>query len=332
MNQKTLDLPVRNAEPGAVRRWLKRAILLVATLALAGQCVAAEKHDTIVILLDASGSMKAAFQGTRGSRMDAAKSALKTVISKVPETTRVGLLVFSAANLTNDWAFPLGPRDDAQLFAKLDSIECRTDTPLGKYIKMAADRLLDERAKNFGYGTYRLIIVTDGEAQDQNLVERYTPEVIARGITVDVIGVGMKTAHTLARKVHSYRGANDSKALDQALGEVFAEVHDTKKDAAGSEVFALIAPLSNDAASALIQAVASAPNQPIGEPGAAPAGIAAPAALMQQPAQPTPPAATPPQTQHYREKKFRVNWIMIVIGLVVISSIRKAFRGGGRRR
>jgi hypothetical protein len=328
------------------RRILAYVLLLLTFLApvTPHAATAANHHDTIVILLDASGSMKAHFQGSNGSRMDAAKSALKTVIRQVPQTTQIGLLVFSSANLTNDWAFPLGPRDDAHLFRMLDSIEPRIDTPLGKYLKIAADRLLEERAKQFGYGTYRLIVVTDGEAQDANLVNRYTPEIIARGITVDVIGVAMNKAHTLATKVHSYRSANDSSALNRALSEVFAEVRGADRDAAGAEVFATIAGLPDGVATAMIQAVAATPNQPIGEKSKTPpppaqethATPAAPQA-MAQPQSQSPDASqaapdTTPTRTNTSAKRRGLNLPTIITILIVLSVFRRiARRGGGRR-
>ena len=134
MNTTALDVPVKSVETVWVRRFAKCAAVFVAALALAWPCAAAERKETIVILLDASGSMKAVFPGSPGTRIDAAKNAIKTVVRKVPQSTEIGLLVFSAKNLKDDWAFPLGPRDDARMFATLDSIECHTDTPLGKYL------------------------------------------------------------------------------------------------------------------------------------------------------------------------------------------------------
>lgn len=242
-------------------RWV---CLLLATLAGGSLRSAADSIDNVVIVLDASGSMRTPFDGNR-DRMSAAKAALKQVIAKVPKETHLGLLVFSAANLTNDWAFPLGPRDDAVLNAAIDSIVASRGTPLGAYIKRGADRLLEERARQFGYGTFRLLIVTDGEAQDQELVEKYTPEVIARGLTVDVIGVAMNTRHTLATRVHSYRGANDPAALQKALAAVFAEVSTSATDATRAGDFALIAPLPAPAAVAMLQAISKAENGPVGE-------------------------------------------------------------------
>ena len=76
-------------------------------------------------------------------------------------------------------------------------------------MKQGADALLDARKKQFGYGTYRLLVVTDGETDDAGLVDGYTPDIISRGITIDAIGVEMQSQHTLATMVHSYRSADD---------------------------------------------------------------------------------------------------------------------------
>jgi hypothetical protein len=170
-------------------------------------------------------------------------------------------------------------------------------TPLGAYIKRGADRLLEARAKQFGYGTFRLLIVTDGEAQDQALVDRYTPEVMARGITVDVIGVGMRKNHTLATRVHSYRSANDPAALKRALAEVFAEVGSSRTDAAAdAEAFATLAPLPAEVAAAMIQALSTSGNQPIGEKPKAgsPGGEPGPSGKSPGQGRVNPPAAPGP--------------------------------------
>ena len=341
MNTTALDVPVKSVETVWVRRFAKCAAVFVAALALAWPCAAAERKETIVILLDASGSMKAVFPGSPGTRIDAAKNAIKTVVRKVPQSTEIGLLVFSAKNLKDDWAFPLGPRDDARMFATLDSIECHTDTPLGKYLKIAADRLLEERAKRFGYGSYRLIVLTDGEAQDQDLVNRYTPDIVSRGITVDAIGVGMKRAHTLATKVHSYRGANDMKALDQALGEVFAEVRDGGNDAAEGQAFAVIGPLPDGLADAMIGALANAPNTPIGEGRIAPVKASQiqsqQAAPVPAAAPASPPSATPAQPvtpqEPLRKKRSSGGAVAVVITVLIVAVFAaRAVRRGGRRR
>jgi len=226
---------------------------------------AQEASDNVVIVLDGSGSMAGRLQGANTDKMTAAKAALKQVLQTVPAQTRIGLLVFSAKGVDDDWVYPLGPRDDARLMQAIDRPMPGQGTPLGKYLKIGADRLLEERAKQFGYGTFRLLVVTDGEAQDQDLVDRFTPQIIARGITVDVIGVAMSQRHTLARRVHSYRSANDPTSLKRAISEVFGEIGGSANDLAGTEAFSELQPIPSEVAQSMIQALSSSGNQPIGE-------------------------------------------------------------------
>ena len=224
-----------------------------------------EYHDNVVIVLDASGSMKQRMRGSGVQKMEAAKAALKSVLQNVSETTHIGLLVFSAKNLRNDWVYPLGPREEERLLEAIDLPMPESGTPLGEYIKMGADRLLEARARQYGYGTYRLLIVTDGNASDPELVDRYTPEVLARGIIVDVIGVDMKTDHTLASMAHSYRRANDPDSLERAIQEVFAELSSDDADFSMEEAFELVDPLPVECAEAALQALSTSGNRPIGE-------------------------------------------------------------------
>ncbi len=248
---------------------LKRAVCVAALSAMALPALAQEVYrDNVVILLDASGSMRKSMRSTGTQRMDAAKNALKAVLQQVPESTHIGLLVFSARNIENDWLYPLGPRDDAALLASVDLPQPGGGTPLGRYMKIAADRLLEERQKQFGYGTYRLLVVTDGQASDTQRVEKFTPEIMARGITVDVIGVDMAEQHTLATKVHSYRSADDPDSLTQAVQAVFAEISANTASDTDADAFDVIADVPIDVAAGMLAALATSGNYPIGtQPG-----------------------------------------------------------------
>ncbi len=279
------------------------ALLVAATALLHGAPEPAEPaRDNVVIVLDASGSMNDRMPNRGPVKMDAAKAALKQVLQQLPANTQVGLLVFSGANVPDEWVYPLGPRDESRLWQAIDRPRPQGATPLGAYLKKGADRLLAERERQMGYGTYRLLVVTDGEAQDQNLVQRYTPQIVARGITVDVIGVAMNQRHTLATKVHSYRAANDPQSLHRALAEVFAEVGGRTTDTADAEAFALLEPIPEGVALAAIQALSTTGNQPIGEQTAAPAAAVPPSTPPPQPptaaaaphSSPPSPSAPPP--------------------------------------
>ncbi len=272
--------PVSHSPPGRARQdrparrgWTVEGLIAMVSILVglgAGPAVRAaeDAHDNIVILLDSSGSMAERMPGTRQDKLTAAKTALKEVLQRLPASTHVGLLVFGGGHQrADDWVYPLGPREDTRLIRAIDGMHADGGTPLGAYIKRAADRLLEERARQLGYGTFRLLIVSDGEAQDQELVNRYTPEVMSRGITVDVIGVAMARRHTLATRAHSYRAANDSESLRRALHEVLGEVGGSVDDLAGADAFGQLAPIPTEVAAAALHTLATPGNQPIGERG-----------------------------------------------------------------
>ncbi|MFH1098751.1 MAG: vWA domain-containing protein [Candidatus Uhrbacteria bacterium] len=252
----------------------------------------AQAHDCVVVVLDASGSMGDSMGSIGGqSKIDAAKSALKTVLAAVPQTTYVGLLVFSSSG-TNGWVQELGPRDDQRLNAAIDAIRANSGTPLAQHIKMGADRLLQERERQLGYGSYRLLVVTDGEeTEDKHAIEAYPPLVRQRGIALDVIGVKMEGEHTLAKYANSYRRANDPASLTRAVREVLAEV--SAKDvgsATGEDAFAALEGLDPEIAAAMVKALDRTGNLPIGT-----TTVAAPPPRSPQPTTvPWPTGSAPP--------------------------------------
>jgi hypothetical protein len=129
-------------------------------------------------------------------------------------------------------------------------------------MKAGADALLAKRDKEH-YGSYRLLVVTDGEANDSRKVEQYLPDILARGITVDVIGVDMASAHSLATKVQNYRKADDPASLETAIQQVFAETADGSDTS--EEDFELAAAFPDDMAMEVITSLTDSGNHPIGE-------------------------------------------------------------------
>ncbi len=269
--------------------------------------------DNIVVVLDASGSMRQRMAGSRLTRMEAAKQALLKVMQQVTETTQVGLLVFSSQNLKTDWAYPLGPLDRPKLEAAIKRPEPGGGTPLGEYLKKGADALLTQREKQRGYGTFRLLVVTDGEATDQPLVDRYLPDVLTRGITVDVIGVDMKSDLALATRVHAYRRANNPKELTEAVSSAFAEIGSSKKDDIGTDAFAALEAIPDDVAKAMLGALATSGNHPIGERPPAPA--TAPTENASTPARAAPPPVRAPAAPS--KNSGGGGWMMFLIVVVL---------------
>ena len=270
-------LALRLNEPGG---WTFCIAAIVAGLLLASYWVrpaAAQSNpatteellqDNIVIVLDSSGSMRQSMRTARMSRMDAAKAALSAVLEHVPENTHIGLLVFSSSTGQHDWFYDLGPVDRDALVRAIQRPQPGGGTPLGEYLKKGADRLVAQREAQRGYGTFRLLVVTDGEASDPELIDAYLPDLLARGITVDCIGVDMQSDHALATRVHSYRRANDPASLERAVREVVGEVggdqgQDT--DADDTEQFELIAALPDEMCLRLVRSITNISHHPIGQ-------------------------------------------------------------------
>ena len=234
------------------------SILLLSAFLSINKCTAENgvHTDNIVVILDASGSMKDKFRGDETkSKMDAAKEALQEVLAKIPDGTNIGVLVFSGRNVPNEWVYPLGPKDTHRLIEAINRPEPEGGTPLGRYIRIGANRLLQQREKQYNYGNYRLLIVTDGEAQDSEKVTKYTPEILNRQLRVDVIGVDMQTDHQLAQDADSYRRADNPGELVAAVSQILAETGGTATDVGGEDAFEYIAPLTPEIALDLIQRI-----------------------------------------------------------------------------
>jgi len=246
-----------------VKTWTLILGAIISMIWLSNSSAIAENY--VVVVIDDSGSMDQEMATRSGPirRISAAKNALRTVLSNLPSDTNVGLLALNRIGTDGNWLYPLSAVDGDQLIAVVDQLEANGGTPLGAAMKSATDALLAAREKN-PYGTFRLLVVTDGEATDSLLLEQYLPDIVRRGITVDVIGVDMQNDHSLATKVHQYRRADDAEALNQAVAAVFAE-SSSVTDQGGESDFDWIAGLPDEFAAEALAAISQIDNRPVGE-------------------------------------------------------------------
>ncbi len=233
-----------------LKSFLTIAMCLFSSLVVAG--------NNVVIVLDDSGSMKDRMRTSQGrvAKIDAAKQAISQVLEALPADTQLGVMLLNGAQQNGHWLIPLGPLNVAQAKQRIQSIRADGGTPLGEKVQFGMDELLRLRAK-LSYGTYRLLVVTDGEATDSDRLNRVLPGVLSRGIAVDVIGVDMAKQHSLATQVHSYRRADDAASFEKAVSDILAESSATN-DGADSD-FDLIASLPDSLASEALVAL-SKPN------------------------------------------------------------------------
>jgi hypothetical protein len=241
---------------------------LLATFAIAS-CAAAD--DYIVVMFDTSGSMGDWNRAAKKTRMQVAQEALVSVLTKVPPTTKVGLLTF------NGWTYPLSPVDNRKLEDAILSCVPGGGTPLYEYIKKGADTLLEQREKNLNVGYYKLIVVTDGEAQDHGLNSDgqfgdgsfkpgYLKDIISRGIVIDAIGLDLKKDHSLKTQINGvYMRGDDPTSVQKSIKAAVAEVGFNGNDALSDEAFKTLEEFPESFVKASLKGLTEFRNQPIGE-------------------------------------------------------------------
>jgi hypothetical protein len=220
-------------------------------------------QQSVVIVLDDSGSMNT-YMASGSSRLEVAKQSLGAVISSLPDDTRLGIVLLNGNTWEPDnWFVPFGKLDKPIVDAKLKGLSCGGGTPLAGAMKAGADALLAVRGKE-RFGNYKLLVVTDGEADDKGTVDMYVTDIMSRGIILDAIGLDMTKSHSLATQVHSYKDANNPEQLVHAISATFAETS-SNDPAAAAEDFALLEGLPDGMADKIIDTLAIGDNHPIGE-------------------------------------------------------------------
>ena len=235
-------------------------IICLVAVAAFGWTVNGWTSDNVVIVLDDSGSMNERMNGGV-RRIDAAKKAITAVLKQFPPDTKLGLMLLNGDRSKQHWAIPLEHLSVPQATRRVETVSADGGTPLGERMRDGADALLRLRDKQI-YGNYRLLIVTDGEANDAKMLNLYLPDVLSRGLLVDAIGVDMKREHSLATRVHSYRRADDDAALSKAIEEVFAEKVDSSAANSNAD-FALLQALDDSTAKEALNALSKPNNTPI---------------------------------------------------------------------
>ena len=169
---------------------------------------------TTVMVLDDSSSMNA--------RMGAAKDAVTEAARLLPQSGRLGVLALNAGLVQEP-----APAAEAAaaLPSRLDPIRADGSTPLGPALMAARAMLEAEAARQRGFGTYRIIVATDGAADDElRLAEAVAGILTETPIQISTIGIGLGSGHVLNMPGHvSYVGVTDVSGLATALAAAVAE-------------------------------------------------------------------------------------------------------------
>ncbi|CAE7860248.1 unnamed protein product [Symbiodinium microadriaticum] len=249
-----------------MKRFLAALALMLAV------SVPAVADDYILIVVDTSGSMGEYMRSARQTRMQVAKTALTDVLSNIPTSTKVGILSFDG------WVYNREFRttDKAKMIEAVNSMEPGGGTPLYEYMRAGGTEILKIREQAGNTGTYKLLVVTDGEASDEGLnrdasFRDGTPkpgvlkDIVSRGVIVDAIGLDMRGDHSLKTQINGYymRGDDPASLKKNIQKSIHAEVN--FDDGTSDEMFKVVSELPDTFAGSVITALTTFQNHPIGE-------------------------------------------------------------------
>lgn len=174
-------------------------------------------NPSLAVVLDASGSMASAdCAGYYPSRMLAAKAALGSFLDKLEDGLGVGLVIFDGEGV-HPHVTEVRSKEAAR--AALQDIAPRSGTagsPLGAAVAAALGELP-------AMGHRSIVVVSDGEASDPELLLRVLSEARAAGVRVTMLAF-CNRIHGAAGLAHSYVEARRPEDLRAALAVVEAEV------------------------------------------------------------------------------------------------------------
>jgi len=179
-------------------------------------------------IFDGSGSMRDPISRDCGGdqtferKIEGAKWAVAEFLKKVPEDVNLGLYVFDEKHTSKSECnvLSLGPNNMTAFLQAINDVEAGGGTPLARAIQFGAEVLAEQKAKQLGYGEFRLVVVTDGLADDIPQAAEFATE---KEIPIYAIGLCIQEDHPLRQYAVSYRAANNFQDLAKALEATVAE-------------------------------------------------------------------------------------------------------------
>ncbi len=176
-------------------------------------------------IFDGSGSMaRKPGHACRGdqrfqNRLEGAQWAVREFLGKVPDEVNIGLYLFDTRGQRE--VVVLGRGNRAQFLDAVDGIWAGGGTPLAAGIRYGSDRLVEQYKRQLGYGEYRLVVITDGQADEIPIAATYASRY---GMPIYAIGLCIEEDHPLRRHAVSYRAADSFSDLARGLEETLAEL------------------------------------------------------------------------------------------------------------
>ncbi|MDO5495796.1 MAG: VWA domain-containing protein [bacterium] len=182
----------------------------------------------LVLVLDASGSMEWE-DASGGPRIEAAKTALHSVIDSLPEDANVGFRVFGATEVglenpasceDSQLLVPIGAANKDALRAATEQYAPFGETPIGYALQQAAADLGTE-------GQRSILLVSDGESNCQPDPCEVARELAADGIDLTINTVGMNVEGAARDHLQCVASATGGTYFDASDAETLTQAMDT---------------------------------------------------------------------------------------------------------
>ncbi|HEY6889500.1 MAG TPA: VWA domain-containing protein [Solirubrobacter sp.] len=204
------------------------ALALLCSFAPSALAQTSDPRNRAVIVLDASKSMNED-AGNGGTRLDAAKKAVGTLVDRLPEGVPLGLRVYgskvsevsrSEGCQDTELTVPVGPLDKNALTGPVDALQGKGRTPIGRSLLAVPDDL------GAAEGRRSVVLITDG---GDNCAPpdpcKAAERVAKRGVDLSISVVGFQVNERVQKQLRciaaagggSYVGVDDADKLGDEL-------------------------------------------------------------------------------------------------------------------
>lgn len=182
--------------------------------------------DNYLILFDDSGSMRRSVANNI-RKIDEAKSALKELFKILPDGINIGLMTLNKEKPYIELS-ELNSSNRENFIDQISLLKVRGGTPLVKSIHKAYLYLTKQASKQKSYGSYHLIIVTDGKSGDGD--PSYIANKIVDNSLIQLHAIGFHVnKHSLnIEGIVDYHTASSASDLEKAFKAVVAESEEFK--------------------------------------------------------------------------------------------------------
>jgi Ca-activated chloride channel family protein len=215
------------AGPGpGVRRHLPAAFFLLGVggllLGMAGPVAILKlpkDQANVMVVVDVSGSMQAT--DVRPTRLEAARSAARTLIGELPGNAQVGLVSFNTAAAL---LVPL-TQDRSTVESAIDGLRARGGTAIGDGIETALQELSQHVAPpGRGQHPSMIVLLTDGSSNAGIDPQQAASDAQAAGVPVEAVGIGQRGVGTATVQGQVVDGV-DEQALQQIAATTGGHYH-----------------------------------------------------------------------------------------------------------